>query len=71
MLLQGVAERSEFPSGYSSQLGIATCFYVFVEKNQNMFLSYVAFCHMYFVLEIVHFTHVTLLNPQSLDCLMF
>lgn len=29
------------------------------------------FCHVQLVLLIVHFTHMLLLNPQSINCLMF
>jgi hypothetical protein len=60
--LPGIVDRSEFTSDYSLQLAIIICFYASTEKHVT--------CHMQLVLVIVHFPRVSLLNPQSINCLM-
>ena len=56
-----VADRSEFNSYYLLQLAI-TCLYASMEKTY--------LCMVKLVLVTVHFTQVTPLNPQNINCLM-
>lgn len=59
MLFPSVADRSEFTSCYSLQLTITS-----MESHVRLV------CHMQLALVFVHFTHVTLLNSQSINCQM-
>lgn len=58
--LPSVANRSKFATDYSLQLTIAICLYL---KGKTFFLILLTFV-------IVHFVHMTPLNPQSINYLM-
>lgn len=60
-LLPAVVDKTELTSNYSLQPAVIM---YFMPLWKNMF------CHMRLVLVIVHFTQVTLLNPQSINCLV-
>lgn len=63
MPLPDMVDRTEFTSGDLLQLAIVICLDVSIEK--------ICFFYMWLVLVIVHFTWVTLLNPQcKLSCAM-
>lgn len=63
MLLQVVADRSDFTSDYSPQLSIAVGLYASMKKKA-------CFCHTWLVLVNSHFTHAILLNLQHINCQM-
>jgi hypothetical protein len=66
--LPGIVDSNELTLDYLLHLATFVCLHAFMKKICfcSMWLSH----HMRLALLIVHFTHLSPLNPQSINCLM-